>query len=1235
MKLITPALAGSLVFVCNVCLVSPVFSATPDETPVQVSLPLDSVELPDNGVIPPNRPALHLTLQDGSSLTVPIAADVCLEKGKTDPEGGGGFWLRSNGTAVALLKPDLSAVPKGAVVQAASLSLNDGWQMRPGNAEISIHRALTDWTEDATFTQPTADAAHLWSGGPNGLAAAKDYVAAADATFIAPQAKAGSMVSVDGLDGLVRSWLDGTNPNYGFALLLKGSVGQINFDGRDAASRIKPVFDLGGPNNGKIILRPNLPLLERVLYQPGDLQDVSLTISASYAQHTKAVPGTKLTLSVLPSTAPGVAPQSLTGTPVASVPADAIATDHTIEIPGLTREILSELAQSSPGSQPTWLLSMDSPGATPETIQMAGMGNGKTQPVLQVTMKPEPHALLFDNSLVPRPGVYTTAVDGHLTYGGQRLRLWGCVGFGTADRMRKMGFNAQRVWEPRNKFGPGEFLGDTTVTTGDEVLATKGDGSRIDLADQHFADLKAHGMFVMFGALANGMPIKPLLVDNSFIAGGPDWPAWKAAMLAEKSPDGVARYAVFFDDRLQKAKIKWAVDVLNHVNLYTGKKYAEDENIACYEVWNENGMVHRALETGLNLPPYFTNEATQEWNAWLTAKYKDDAGLKAAWGDLKPGESLTGGTVAMAPTLAQRDQYPVARAADYIRFLCEKVDTFNQKFRATCRAQAPAGVGVNVVPFSFDTEYRPSLQWPFVSSRGDVNSFGMYFWGLKSNLDQPPAMYVMDSHTVDGNPTIIYETNQGRPSPQRSEYPLRVATFASWQDWDGVFWHYWASDPTQKDEDFLTGPMPQVGNPFFWTGVENQNDPVMTASMAAGGRIFLGHDVHPAPNPVIYQAGAKAIYSFDNFNGVGMSRTAFTQGARLSFAPDKDTGVVASQPDPTGPISDAVAGGDQILYDWPHGRMIVDTPNALVYAGLLSGSYKFKDGIALGGLNSTWVNFALVSQDGKPLVGPDATQRAYIVALNDARNTGFKFNYNVAGGPVDQAKAIADRGHGPVIVDPVSYKLWFPTALTGHLTAYDFALRTVADQPISTNEVAYDDKRETWITVLDLAGRGAPAIVPEGLGYVASTGPAIAQGPATLDPRLVAVPNPILNLSWANSYDQTHKTLREETVTYTSISPEDLTAAAQKSIVVTGSTLLFNAEGNIEVRFQDGKMNAILVTFTKPPAQQALSNDQTVESHATWVARPAPNGPAGTPAMTVSLSQAQGEMKLSYEVGGE
>ena len=185
---------------------------------------------------------------------------------------------------------------------------------------------------------------------------------------------------------------------------------------------------------------------------------------------------------------------------------------------------------------------------------------------------------------------------------------------------------------------------------------------------------------------------------------------------------------------------------------------------------------------------------------------------------------------------------------------------------------------------------------------------------------------------------------------------------------------------------------------------------------------------------------------------------------------------------------------------------------------------------------------------------------------------------------------------------------------------------------------------------MDFTGRGAPDTVPEGVGYTASAATTGAQGPVTLDPRLVAVPNPIPNLSWANNYDQTHKALREETVTYTSISPEDLTGAAQKSIVVTGTTLLFHGEGNIEVRFQDGKMSAILVTFTKPPAQDdvvtqmtalygkptesALSNEQTVESHATWVARPAANAPAGTPAMTVSLSQAQGEMKLSYEVGG-
>src|SRR6201999_4243195 len=101
---------------------------------------------------------------------------------------------------------------------------------------------------------------------------------------------------------------------------------------------------------------------------------------------------------------------------------------------------------------------------------------------------------------------------------------------------------------------------------------------------------------------------------------------------------------------------------------------------------------------------------------------------------------------------------------------------------------------------------------------------------------------------VDAMPTVLYETNQSRPNPARAEYPLKLAALASWQDWDGIFWHYWAARDLTSDEEYLAGPMAQLTTTHYWTGVQHEHDPVMTSAMALAGRIFLNQEIKPAPS---------------------------------------------------------------------------------------------------------------------------------------------------------------------------------------------------------------------------------------------------------------------------------------------------------------------------------------------------------------------------------------------------
>ena len=199
--------------------------------------------------------------------------------------------------------------------------------------------------------------------------------------------------------------------------------------------------------------------------------------------------------------------------------------------------------------------------------------------------------------------------------------------------------------------------------------------------------------------------------------------------------------------------------------------------------------------------------------------------------------------------------------------------------------------------------------------------------------------------------------------------------------------------------------------------------------MAIAGRIFLNQAIKPEPQPAIYRVGRQGIFSYDFINGLGMGRDTFARGSRIKFEPVQDfmLQVENSAADQQRPITEAVKSSDEVTWDWPNGRLIIDAPGAKAFVGKVPGSpWTFRDGITLSGLSTPWVAFGLVSADGKPLV---ESSREYVGAMFDARNTGFKMDWNVSGGPVEQARGIKDFGHAPAIVDKVDYTLSFPHRL--------------------------------------------------------------------------------------------------------------------------------------------------------------------------------------------------------------
>jgi len=1117
---------------------------------------------------------------------LPVVADTYVTNNSRRANGAGRqIAIRDNRYCQALLRFGTEGLPREAQITSATLRLKVERIERQADFTLRFHRMLTPWNEgQATWFEP-AENAEPW----NGLRPGKDYEAKAFAELKSKAVTPGTTLEVEGFGPLVQSHAGG-QPNHGLLVLLFGAAIQANIPSRETMYRIpdatETLLTLGGSSDNRVLLDLNLPLVRRGVLESADLQraELCIVVHALPAKQAQA----QVEISRLADSPPNQ--EGLPGTiggPIMTLAPDKL---KSIPLEGVLREALASGQENV-----RLMLRLISPDGSPAELAVYPATHRwrSRRPVMKLELKARTPEQLFAPTVVPREGTYVQARDGHLDYGGRRLRLWGVCRHATdafnLGRLRRMGFNAIRLW------GDHDFYDAASARAGLLRNYAQGDGSGFDKFDQAVHECKRQGLWIVCPSLhyISKHLRKGVVEDGSFVSGGDDWPQWRQSM-QEKGAE--IQFLKYFDERCRKIYFQHARNFLEHVNPYTGRRYAEEEAFACFELGNEVGMLKWSLERGFDgWPSYFRDQLRRRWNDWLRNKYLDDQRLAAAWGKLAPEESLARQTIALAPIYTQRNEYPAARARDFLRFLVGLVETFHAELRDFCRRQAPPDAGARVIPFLFDTQYRFNLPWQYTNAQADVMSFGMYINSLTSSLTVPPGVYVVDSTSIRNKPTILYEVNQNRPCPYRAEFPLKLATLASWQDWDGVFWHYWDSS-LRADEEFPLAAMPYPRGAWSDGCIYHSKDPVMTSALALAGQLFLGDLIRPAPNPTIFRVGRDAPFRYQWFNGVSMRSEAFRRGAHVEFDPSQEEDLTIVGESPNRPSGQAIAAGTEILWDWPNGRLIVDAPRAKIYVGPPVAAHRFRDGIVLSGAETSFMAFALVGLDGKPLAGPEGSRRMATNAVFDARNSRFVMDLSIAKagggfvGPADQSAAIRSEGHAPVVVDKVCYRLAFPQNLRGRLRQYDFALRRYQETPIEdTNLVRVGDHGNRWMSVVEVDARGRAvdtALAPE----LARAGPATTRPAAQPDawPEAGSSWCPIDGLNWSMSYDQAHQYLRESTLGFSSLGRNDPSSGL---IVLSDCEAVLRAAANIEIRFQDGRMGRISAAFTKaPPLEQAAAD---------------------------------------------
>jgi len=366
--------------------------------------------------------------------------------------------------------------------------------------------------------------------------------------------------------------------------------------------------------------------------------------------------------------------------------------------------------------------------------------------------------------------------------------------------------------------------------------------------------------------------------------------------------------------------------------------------------------------------------------------------------------------------------------------------------------------------------------------------------------------------------------------------------------------------------------------------------------MMLAGRVFLQGLLSPAQDPLIVDVGADALFSYSSFRGINLAQQTFQRGSQLRFFPDRETGITINggKPLPENERNDkAVTSGEQIIWDWPNSRLIIDAPAVKAYVGKIDGPFQFSDGITLSEVSTPWISFSMVSADGAPLTGKKATQRAYIGAVYDARNTGFEFDYSAGSNPIEQAKLVYDNGRLPVVVTPVDFTISLPNKISGSLTSYDFALRETRNSVLTdTNTFSYEGV-PAFVNVLEIKAQGGrgklPLAAPTQIALHVS-----GQSASKTGETLAASSFPVMSeLPWNAKYEEADKILRDSSLVYVHIKSEGKKGKGEIRLNGLELPSLWRGQANVAIQFENDRAATAEAIFIQPPSIDTVLTDYT------------------------------------------
>lgn len=227
-----------------------------------------------------------------------------------------------------------------------------------------------------------------------------------------------------------------------------------------------------------------------------------------------------------------------------------------------------------------------------------------------------------------------------LVYNSKPLKLWGlnlCYSACAPEKeladkraafYARHGINAVRL----HKYGDGP--GWAGIQSRDSF--TQFDPEGLDRMDYFVAQLKQHGIYVKLSAHFGAQKLGP--ADKQHVPYLEEFGSFSGRNDRITTPHSAVHYA----PELQTLQIQQMVNLLQHVNPYTGLKYADDPAIAFVEIINEQSILFYTSMGPLKASPTLRKYVAQRFCDWLREKYGTHEKLEAAWGGQAAFDSFTG-----------------------------------------------------------------------------------------------------------------------------------------------------------------------------------------------------------------------------------------------------------------------------------------------------------------------------------------------------------------------------------------------------------------------------------------------------------------------------------------------------------------------------------------------------------------------------------------------------------------